>query len=206
MTKRTKIVMFLAGGLVAAGVVAGGLSTAYGGRDFGCGEYGGHGAYGGHGRHHGLGGSMPGERMARLIERFDTDQDMALSQAELDAGKAAVFADFDADGNGSLELGEFQALWLDFARPIMVDRFQMLDDDGDARITGDEFERPLALMMRHLDRNRDGKLEPGEMRRRHRGHGTGADGGYWKSDRQEYDHDDYESDDDGSRADSGRDD
>ena len=116
MTKRTKIVMVLAGGLVAAGVVAGGLSTAYGGRDFGCGEYGGHGAYGGHGRHHGLGGSMPGERMARLIERFDTDQDMALSQAELDAGKAAVFADFDADGNGSLELGEFQALWLDFDR------------------------------------------------------------------------------------------
>lgn len=164
MTKRTKVVAWLAGGLVAAGVVTAGLSAAYGGRDFGCG---GHGAYGGHGFGPNMAGG-PGGRMARLFERFDTNQDSALSAEELDQGKAAIFADFDRDSNDALNLEEFERLWLDFARPHMVDRFQMLDDDGDAAVTRDEFGRPLARITNHLDRNRDGVLERSEMRPRHR--------------------------------------
>jgi len=43
-------------------------------------------------------------------------------------------------------------------REKMVDRFQHLDADGNALVTTEEFKRPYANMVRHMDKNGDGVL------------------------------------------------
>lgn len=55
-------------------------------------------------------------------------------------------AEFDADGDGSLSLPEFQALHTAIIREAMVDRFQHLDADGDGKISTDEMGAPMRRM------------------------------------------------------------
>ena len=139
--------------LIAAGLAAGLAGTAFvdasragGGR---------------HGGHQGSG------RGPSLIERFDTDQDGKLTQAEIDQARDDRLARFDTDGDGRLSLKEFEALWLDHVRERMVDSFQYLDNDGDGAITGAEYRDPFASIVADKDKNDDGALERGELRRRH---------------------------------------
>ena len=51
-----------------------------------------------------------------------------------------------------------EALWLAAMREKMVDRFQDLDADGNAVVTTEEFKKPYANMVRHMDKNGDGVL------------------------------------------------
>jgi Ca2+-binding EF-hand superfamily protein len=127
-------------------------------------------------RHHGgsgLGG--PGEN---LFEAFDANQDGKLTQAEVDQARAAKLAEFDADGNGSLSLEEYQALWLDAMRERMVDQFQAHDDDGDGEVTVVEFTERYSRIVDRLDDDDDGEVTMEELRehamRRH--HGPGGEG------------------------------
>ncbi len=108
-----------------------------------------------------------GGRGHSLIERFDTDRDGKLTQAEIDQARDDRLARFDTDGNGRLSLEEFQALWLDHVRERRVDSFQFLDSDGDGAITGAEYRDPFASIVADKDKNDDGALERGELRRRH---------------------------------------
>lgn len=55
-------------------------------------------------------------------------------------------AEFDADGDGSLSLAEFEALHAAMIREMTVDRFQHLDADGDGRITANEMGAPARRM------------------------------------------------------------
>jgi Ca2+-binding EF-hand superfamily protein len=48
----------------------------------------------------------------------------------------------------------------------MVDRFQGLDDNGDAAVSAEEFEVPFANVVRRLDRNDDGEITHDELRQR----------------------------------------
>ena len=123
MTTRTKL-------LIGIGAVALGATTLAGAS---MADGRGHG----HGRDHG----------ARMIEQFDANQDGSVTQDEIDQVRTARFTEFDADGNGSLSLEEYQALWLDAMRERMVDRFQDLDDDGDAIVTVEEFVEPWGRMV-----------------------------------------------------------
>ncbi len=107
-----------------------------------------------------------GGRGPSLIERFDTDRDGKLTQAEIDQARDDRLARFDTDGDGRLSLKEFQALWLDHMRERMVDSFQNLDNDGNGAITGPEYRDPFASIVAYKDKNGDGALERGEPRRR----------------------------------------
>ncbi len=111
------------------------------------------GMSGGHGRHHG--GMMGGHN---IIMTFDTNGNGRVTQAEIDEFRGNRLAKFDPDGNGGLTLSEYEALWLAAMREKMVDRFQDLDADGDAVLTTEEFKRPYANLVRHLDKNGDGEL------------------------------------------------
>ncbi len=104
-------------------------------------------------------------RGAAMLENFDTDGDGQLTQAEIDAVRADRFAEFDTDSNGELTLGEYEGLWLDAMRERMVDRFQGLDNDGDATVTTQEFVDPFASMVSRMDRNEDGVLSADDMGR-----------------------------------------
>lgn len=112
------------------------------------------------GRH---GGGMRGERW---LEGFDANNDGKLTQAEVDQTRRDRFVQFDTDQDGKLSLQEYQALWLDAMRRHMVDRFQALDDDGDAAVTAEEFVAPFDKLVNRMDRNDDGEITRDELRRR----------------------------------------
>ena len=157
MTRTTKLL--LASGALGLGAAAfAGASLA--------GGWGGYHAWGHHeaGGHHG-GGAM------RFFEQFDANQDGRLTQAEIDQVRQRRLAEFDQNGDGSLALEEYQALWLDAMRERMVDRFQAHDDDGDGLVTAEEFGEPFDRMVSRLDRNGDGEVSADEMR--HRGERRG---------------------------------
>jgi len=128
-------------------------------------------ADGGWGRHHGYGhhrGAGEG-----LFEAFDANQDGRLTQAEIDQARQAKLTEFDSDGDGSLTLEEYQALWLDAMRERMVDNFQDHDDEGDGMVTAEEFGERYSGIVSRVDEDGDGAVTMDEMRqrmeRRHRG-------------------------------------
>ncbi len=156
------------------------VASAHGegdGRGMGYGRHGEqHGMRGHHGEGHaGRGGQV---RMMELIEIYDADGDGAVSQDEIDQGRADRLRQFDADGDGQLSLDEYQALWLDAMRERMVDRFQAHDDDGDGLVTVEEFGDRTSHMVMMRDRNEDGVLNMDDLRRgRHGGPGGAAQQG-----------------------------
>jgi Ca2+-binding EF-hand superfamily protein len=152
MTRTSKLLMTT--GAVALGAAALAGATLAGG--------------GHHGRGHGGG--------AWLFESFDANGDGRLTQIEIDEVRQGRLQEFDADGNGSLSLEEYQALWMSAMRERMVDRFQAHDDDGDGQVTVEEFAEPFNRMVSRLDRNEDGELSEDEIRRRDRDRDRDRDG------------------------------
>ena len=154
MTRTTKLL--LTTGALALGAAAfAGVSLADGGW----------GRHHGHGHHRGAGEG--------LFETFDANQDGRLTQAEIDQARQAKLAEFDSDGDGSLTLEGYQALWLDAMRERMVDNFQDHDDDGDGMVTAEEFGERYSRIVSRFDDDGDGAVTMDEMRqrmeRRHRG-------------------------------------
>lgn len=151
-------------GIGLAGLAA--VSLAHGDghsrwRMHGGGQYG----MGGHGMGgHGMGGHGG---MHDMMLGFDANEDGKLSQEEIDQGRANQLKTFDKDGDGSLNLAEYEALWLDVMRERMVDRFQGHDADGDGMVTTQEFGKRFANMVKYMDSNGDGVLDESDMGRRH---------------------------------------
>jgi Ca2+-binding EF-hand superfamily protein len=160
--------------LLAIGALALG-TTAMAGASLADGRWG----HGPHGHHHGgpgWGGPRGGEF---LFEQFDVNKDGTITQAEIDEVRQNRLAEFDQNKDGKLSLEEYQALWMDAMRERMVDRFQDLDDDGDAVVTVEEFVAPFDSMVDHMDRNDDGKITKDDLRRGppHRPHDRDDDEG-----------------------------
>jgi len=155
MKIQTKIAT-AAGIVVIGGIVLTSVGMARGG--FGHGGHWGGVPFGGHG---GAG--------IMLMDQLDTDQDRKLTQSEINEAVRSRLASADSDGDGSLNLDEFQPILVEIMRPKIVDGFQFLDENGDAVITQEEIEKPLNRIVSRLDRNDDGELTEDEMRRRHRG-------------------------------------
>jgi len=118
--------------------------------------------------HHGMRDDDRGPRLGRLfrmLDTFDSNEDGKVTQAEIDAMRGDRLVKFDADGDKSLTLQEYQALWLDAMRERMVDRFQELDADGDGKVTVEEFQDPYAKTVRRMDRNEDGVIDRNDFGR-----------------------------------------
>jgi Ca2+-binding EF-hand superfamily protein len=146
--------------MLAVGAIALGTTTMVG-ASLADGRWG----HGPHGRHHGgpgWGGPRGGEM---LFEQFDVNKDGTITQAEIDEVRQNRLAEFDQNKDGSLSLEEYQALWMDAMRERMVDRFQDLDDDGDAMVTVEEFVGPFDSMVERMDRNDDGQITKDDLRR-----------------------------------------
>ena len=130
---------------------------------------------------HGMGFLDEGPLAVSAMEIFDTadaDGDGKLTQAEIDKALNDRHAAHDANGDGNLDLEEFEGLWRETTRPLTVRAFQMLDTDGDAVVTRAEYDRPLAGIVERLDRDGDGSLS---MKDRHHDHDD-DDGWWWDDD------------------------
>ena len=110
-----------------------------------------------------------GGRAIMLMEQFDANSDGQVTQQEIDSVRAERFEQFDTNNDGRLSLEEYEALWLDAMRSRMVDRFQRLDDDGDAVVTVEEFAEPMSNLVLRRDRNDDGAITMDELRRDRKG-------------------------------------
>ncbi|MFT6658956.1 EF-hand domain-containing protein [Maritalea sp.] len=93
----------------------------------------------------GAGGSMMADT-EHLRSVFDTNKDGKLTPEELSAGFLADLKTYDADGNGTLSLAEFEALHAAHTSEQTVDRFQAFDADGDGQVTAQEIVVPFEQM------------------------------------------------------------
>ncbi|PHQ85135.1 MAG: hypothetical protein COB65_03915 [Thalassobium sp.] len=55
-------------------------------------------------------------------------------------------SDADSDGDGQLNLQEFETMHTRVMRETMVDRFQLLDADGDGVISEDELAKSVDVI------------------------------------------------------------
>ena len=153
MQTRTKVIVAAGLAVALGGAAFAGATQAQGRKDSQGHHYGQQAGFGHGGNHGGRHGKRQrGRRMERLLDSYDTNGDGKLTQAEIDQARAGRFVDFDSNGDGKLSLEEYQALWMDAMRERMVDRFQSLDNDGDAAVTSEEFGKPTRRIVQRMDR------------------------------------------------------
>jgi len=85
-------------------------------------------------------GAMNG--FGALDGAFDTDGDGVVTPEEMRAGRLSSVETYDADGNGTLSLDEFEAFHAARIQKLTEGRFQALDADGDGQVTAEEFAAP----------------------------------------------------------------
>ncbi|KNG95029.1 hypothetical protein ATO11_03930 [Pseudaestuariivita atlantica] len=83
---------------------------------------------------------------------FDANDDGTVTPEELRAGFLDALKTYDADGNGSLSLDEFDTMHAAHIRATTVDRFQAFDADGDGQVTAEEIAAPADRMQKMMDR------------------------------------------------------
>ena len=119
-------------------------------------------------------GAMGGGLMP-MMKTLDADADGTVTPDEAREGLQALVAEYDADGNGTLSIAEFETLHSALTRETMVDRFQFLDDDGDGQVTMDEIVKP-ADMMERMQSMREGMMQGGGKKGQQGGMGQGMMG------------------------------
>lgn len=115
-------------------------------------------------------GGHRGQAVQQMFKQFDSNRDGTITAEEMDAKIASTLTDNDGDKDGSLNLAEFENVWMTYTRFKMVDMFQRIDEDGDGQITEVELADKKTAMMDRADRNGDGQITKSELRFGHHRH------------------------------------
>ncbi|WP_342643142.1 hypothetical protein [Rhodoligotrophos ferricapiens] len=102
--------------------------------------------------------------VASLFQRYDPDDTGRINITDMMTIRGDELKKFDKNGDGQLDLQEYEALWLDRHRVRMVRAFQHFDRDGNAQVTTDEYNRPIERLAKRLDRDKDGVIERKDRR------------------------------------------
>lgn len=108
-------------------------------------------------------------KMDRAFHKhLDNDEDGKVTPEEARTQLETWLEDYDTNEDGTLSIGEFEALHSQLIRETMVDRFQHLDADGDGQVTRKEMTAPAKKMERM--QKRQGMMDPDSdsMRQKHK--------------------------------------
>ena len=108
-------------------------------------------------------GQWIGRRAARFIRMFDTDGNGTVSIAEIEAEQKRVLAASDLDGDGALSVDEFRRRGRLIRSLGASSLFDMLDANGDRKVTADEIAAPSARWFKRYDADADGAIAAGEL-------------------------------------------
>lgn len=105
----------------------------------------------------------PSAQVRRMMGEMDGDRDGFVSREEFLAAHARadqIFDRQDANHDGVLSRDEFMV----GGGQGRLERFRVMDSNGDGRITREELEARRNARFDALDNDRDGRLAPSEMR------------------------------------------
>ena len=112
--------------------------------------------------------AQEGGRAARATERFmallDTDGDGRVTIMEIAAEQGRLLTAVDVDGDGKLSVDEFRRRGRLLQSIGATTLFDMLDTDGDAKLTAAELSTPSERWVNRYDADGDAALNVDEVR------------------------------------------
>jgi Ca2+-binding EF-hand superfamily protein len=120
------------------------------------------------------GGHDRGQGQRASFEQLDLNSDGQITQAELQAQRAARFAAIDTDGDGFVSSEEIAA-HADARRAKRAERMiSRMDANGDGKLSAEEMAPPedrMAKRMERIDTNDDGSISKEEFDAASKGRG-----------------------------------
>ncbi len=114
----------------------------------------------------GEGANRPSRHAMHFVRIYDTDGNGTVSMDEIRAEQKRVVGMADVDGDGALSVEEFRRRGRLIQSLGTTTLFDMLDADGDRKITATELAAPSARWFARYDGNGDGAMAAGELPRR----------------------------------------
>ncbi len=100
----------------------------------------------------------------RFIRFLDTNHDGKVSLAEIKGEEERIFKYADTNNDGSLSPEEFRHAGILLMRLRAATLFDLLDANGDGKLTKAEIQAPSERWFARYDANKDGFLDPYELR------------------------------------------
>ena len=113
------------------------------------------------------------QRAARFIDYFDTDGNGQATIKEITSDHARLFGAVDVNGDNALSVEEFRRRGRLFRTFATTSLFDLLDADGDGKLTVKEISAPSEKWFKRYDKNGNGTLEANELPERRWGRGRG---------------------------------
>ena len=107
-----------------------------------------------------------GWRGARFLRIFDTDGNGSVSLPEIRAEQKRIAGAADVNGDGVLSVDEFRRRGRLIRSLGATSLFDMLDTDGDRKVSQAEIEAPSARWFKRYDANGDGAVATDELPQR----------------------------------------
>ncbi len=142
------------------------------------------------------GGEGPGEMMLQMFDTIDADKDGKITEAEIEAHRAAEFKAADTNADGMLSAEEMAARELARMQARATERatrmIEEMDDNADGSLSAEEMNQTVReRRFSQMDTDGDGAVSKAEAEavmerfaggRKHRGDGMGHGMGGWMND------------------------